>query len=310
MLLKDRFDLPVTCTAAAAAQDYVTGVDLLLSAWPGAETLLDRALAADPDFALAHIARARLLQLQARMPEAKAAAADARSRADRVTARERRHIEAIALSINGSAGEALAMVDAHVAEHPRDALPLSLALGVFGLLGFSGRRDHHEAQLALLEELTPSWDDDWWFLGYLGWAYIETGQVAKGTRLVELSLAGNLRNAHAAHQRVHGFFEAGDANGGAGFIEPWVKGYDWSGPLHFHLSWHLALFELARGNPERARSLYLENIRPSVAQAAPMLVLADAASFLWRWRFYGAARPLDQEWDEVAAHARRHFPRA
>ena len=101
MPLKDRFDLPVTCTAAAAAQDYVTGVDLLLSAWPGAEALLDRALAADPDFALAHIARARLLQLRARMAEAKASAARAQSLADRVSARERRHIEAVALSING-----------------------------------------------------------------------------------------------------------------------------------------------------------------------------------------------------------------
>jgi len=88
------------------------------------------------------------------MPEAKAAAADAGSRAARVTARERRHIEAT-LAINGAAGEALAMVRAHAAEYPGDALPLSLALGVFGLLGFSGRRDHHEAQLALLEELAP-----------------------------------------------------------------------------------------------------------------------------------------------------------
>jgi hypothetical protein len=87
-MLTDRFDLPVTC-AAAAVDDYVAAVDLLLSAWPGADALLDRALAADPDFALAHIARARLLQLQARMAEAQAAAADARSRADRVTARER-----------------------------------------------------------------------------------------------------------------------------------------------------------------------------------------------------------------------------
>ena len=41
-----------------------------------------------------------------------------------------------------------------------------------------------------------------------------------------------------------------------------------------------------------------------------MLVLADSASFLWRWRVYGAAAPLDQEWPEVAAHAHRHFPRA
>jgi hypothetical protein len=310
MPLKDRFDLPVTCAAAAAVDDYVAAVDLLLSAWPGSEAWLDRALAADPDFALAHIARARLLQLQARMPEAKAAAARAQSLADRVTARERRHIEAITLSINGAAGDALATVRAHAAEFPRDALPLSLALGVFGLLGFSGRRDHHEAQLALLKELAPHWGEDWWFLGYLGWAYIETGEVAKGTELVERSLAGNLRNAHAAHQRVHGFFESGDANGGAGFIENWLPGYDRIGHLHCHLSWHLALFELARSNAERARAIYLDNIRPSVAQAAPMLILADSSSFLWRWRFYELGPSLDQEWAQVAAHARRNFPHA
>jgi tetratricopeptide (TPR) repeat protein len=310
MAVTDRFDLPVTCAAAAAVDDYVAAVDLLLSAWPGSEARLDRALAADPDFALAHIARARLLQLQARMPEAKAAAARAQSLADRVTARERRHIEAITLSINGAAGDALATVRAHAAEFPRDALPLSLALGVFGLLGFSGRRDHHEAQLALLKELAPHWGEDWWFLGYLGWAYIETGEIAKGTELVERSLAGNLRNAHAAHQRVHGFFESGDANGGAGFIENWLPGYDRIGHLHCHLSWHLALFELARSNAERARAIYLDNIRPSVAQAAPMLILADSSSFLWRWQFYDLGPSLDQEWAEVAAHAQRHFPQA
>ena len=308
--LKDRFDLPLTTSSAAAATDYISAVDLLLSAWPRTEVLLDRALAADPDFALAHIARSRLLQLQARMPEAKEAAMRARSLAHRLTARERRHVEAIGLSIDGAAGGALAVVREHVAEYPRDALPLSLALGVFGLLGFSGRRDHHEAQPALLEELAPHWGDDRWFLGYLGWAYIETGQVAKGTELVERSLAGNLRNAHAAHQRVHGFFETGDAAGGAGFVENWLQGYDRAGHLHCHLSWHLALFELARGNAERARAVYLDSIRPSVAQAAPMLVLADAASFLWRWRFYDMGPTLDQEWAEVAAHARRHFPHA
>jgi len=243
------------------------------------------------------------------MPEAKAAAADAGSRAARVTARERRHIEAT-LAINGAAGEALAMVRAHAAEYPGDALPLSLALGVFGLLGFSGRRDHHEAQLALLEELAPNWGDDWWFVGYLGWGYIETGEVAKGTELVEPSLARNQRNAHAAHRRAHGFFESGDVSGGAGFIENWLRDYDRTGPLHCHLSWHLALFELARGDAARAQAIYLDNIRPSVALAAPMLVLADSASFLWRWRFYDVAPSLDQAWAEVAAHARRHFPHA
>jgi hypothetical protein len=310
MALKDRFDLPVTCAAPAAVEDYTAAVDLLLSANFGAEDLLERAIGADLDFALAHIARARLLQLRARIPEATDAAARAKSLCDHVTPRERHHIDTIALAVNGAASEALAMVRAHAAEYPRDALPLSLALGVFGLLGFSGRRDHHEAQLELLEQLAPHWGDDWWFLGYLGWAYIETGEVARGTRLVERSLAGNPRNAHGAHQRVHGFFEAGDVTGGAEFLNSWLPGYDRSGHLHCHLSWHSALFELARGDSERARAIYLDNIRPSVAQAVPMLVLADSASFLWRWRFYETLPSLEAEWAEVAAHARRHFPRA
>jgi hypothetical protein len=127
---------------------------------------------------------------------------------------------------------------------------------------------------------------------------------------VKLSLAGNPRNAHAAHQRVHGFFESGDAAGGAAFLEAWLPDYDRAGQLHCHLSWHLALFELARGNSDHARAIYLDSIRPSVAQSAPMLSLADSASFLWRWWLYAVTPPLAAEWDEVAAHARRHFPRA
>ena len=310
MPLKDRFDLPVTCAAPAAVEDYTVAVDLLLSANVGAEDLLERAIGADPDFALVHIARARLLQLRARIPEARDAAARAKSLCHRVTPRERRHIETIALVVSGAASEALTMVRAHAAEYPRDALPLSLALGVFGLLGFSGRRDHHKEQRVLLEELAPHWPEDWWFLGYLGWAQIETGAVAAGTRLVERSLALNPRNAHAAHQRAHGFFEAGDVEGGAAFVGDWLPDYERAGQLHCHLSWHLALFELARGNTERAMAVYRDAIRPTQALSAPMLSLADSASFLWRWRIYGENPPLDGEWAEVAAHTRRHFPRA
>jgi hypothetical protein len=310
MPFTDRFGLPFGCAGAAAAAAYVEAIDLLLAAWPGAEAALDRALAADPEFALAQIARARLLQQQARIPEAKAAAARAQALSQTLSRRERSHIAIIVRAIDGEAAGAMAALREHLADWPRDALPLSLALGVFGLFGFSGRRDHHDAQLALLEELAPRWDEDWWFLGYLGWAYIETGAVARGTALVERSLALRPQNAHGAHQRAHGYFEAGDAAGGARFLAEWLSGYDRSGYLHCHLSWHLALCALAEGDTARAHALYRDAIRPSVAQTAPMLSLADAASLLWRWRLYGAAPALDREWAEVAAHAHRHFPRA
>jgi tetratricopeptide (TPR) repeat protein len=309
MPLEDRFGLALSTQHEQAAADYRAAVDLLLSANAGAEALFDRALAADPDFALAHIAKARLCQVQARIPEAKAEAAAARALAGRVSAREARHIETIGLAIDGNGPGAMAMLEEHIAEYPRDGLVLSLALGVFGLLGFSGRIDHHEAQLALLASLAPSWGEDWWFLTYLGWARIELGDNARGAAEVERALQGNPRNAFAAHARAHGYFEAGDPERGAAFIEAWLPGYARESQLHCHLSWHLALFELARGNAERVRVLYDGAIRPAVSHAPPLFNLADSASLLWRWQIYEADGAPDG-WDEVAAHARRHFPQA
>jgi tetratricopeptide (TPR) repeat protein len=310
MPLEDRFGLPLSTTSEAAVENYIAGLDLLMSANAGAEARLDAALAADPDFALAHIAKARLCQVQARIPEAKAAAVEARARATRVSGREARHIETIAQAVDGAGPRAMALLEEHVAEYPRDALVLSLALGVFGLLGFSGRLDHHEAQLTLLERLAPRWDDDWWFLAYLGWARIELGDIARGAAEVERALQGNPRNAFAAHARTHGYFEAGEPDAGAAFIESWLPGYDRRSQLHCHLSWHLALFELARGNTKRARELYADAIRPAVSQAPPLFNLADAASFLWRWQIYHAGPPLAGAWLEVAAHAHQYFPSA
>ena len=309
MPLEDRFGLPLSTTSDAAATDYIAAVDLMLSANAGAEALFDRALAVDPDFALAHIARARLCQVQARIPEAKTAAAVARGLAGRVTPREARHIETVALVIDGNGPQAMALLEEHIAEYPRDGLVLGLALGVFGLLGFSGRIDHHEAQLALLESLARHWGEDWWFLTYLGWARIELGDIARGAAEVERALDGNPRNAFAAHARAHGYYEAGDAEHGAAFVASWLPGYARESQLHCHISWHLALFELAHGNAERARELYADAIRPAVSHAPPLFNLADATSFLWRWQIYEAGAPLDG-WAEAATLARQYFSQA
>jgi tetratricopeptide (TPR) repeat protein len=309
MPLEDRFGLALSTKNEAAVSDYVAAVDLMLSANAGAEALFDRALAADPDFALARIAKARLYQVQARIPDAKTEAAAARALGHQVSSREGRHIEIMALAIDGNGPQAMALLQEHLADYPHDGLALSLALGVFGLLGFSGRVDHHEAQLALLESLAPQWGEDWWFLTYLGWARIELGDIARGAEEVERALVGNPRNAFASHARAHGYFEAGDAEQGAAFIEKWLPDYDRAGQLHGHLSWHLALFELARGNADRARALYADAVRPAVSAAPPLFSLADAASFLWRWQIYELGDDLGG-WPEVEAHVRQYFPQA
>ena len=60
---RDRYDLPLTTGSDRAAAHYRDGVDCMLSAWHGAEDAFDKAIAEDPTFALAHIGRARLHQL-------------------------------------------------------------------------------------------------------------------------------------------------------------------------------------------------------------------------------------------------------
>src|SRR5262249_7836719 len=150
-MASDRFGYPVTTASEEAAKHYGRAVDCMLSANFGAADALDAALHADPDFALAHAAKARWLQLYMSMPEAKAEAAAARALRDCLTPREARHVEIIARAVDGGGPQALALLDEHLADYPRDAVPLSLALGVFGLLGFSGRRDHREAELGMLQ---------------------------------------------------------------------------------------------------------------------------------------------------------------
>lgn len=308
-MLKDRFEQPLSSASDDAVAHYVTGLDCLLSANLGAEQALDAALRADPDFALAHIARARALQMAAHGPEAQQAAATARRLAGTCGERERSHIEIVALGVEGRGAEAFAALNAHLVSNPRDALPLSLALGVYGLFGFSGRADHHAAQRDLLERLAPHWDPDWWFLTYLGWSHVETGNCSHGIDLLERALAGNPHNAHAAHARAHGYYETGEAEAGAQFIAAWLPTYDSASPLHCHIAWHLALFALHLGDTERAAAVYNAHIQPSVSQAVPMFTLIDNAAFLWRAQIYG--QPSAPAADRATAeYARQHFPDA
>ena len=65
---------------------------------------------------------------------------------------------------------------------------------------------------------------------------------------------------------------------GVEFLTEWLCGYDPAAQLHCHLNWHLALFELDLGDPERALARYEPAMRPAVAQCAPMATLAGSAT--------------------------------
>ena len=61
-MLQDRYGQSLSTTSTAARDAYIDGCDRLLSADAGTEAAFRAAIAADPDFAMAHVALARTLE--------------------------------------------------------------------------------------------------------------------------------------------------------------------------------------------------------------------------------------------------------
>ena len=290
-MFKDRFDQPVSAASAQAVERNDDAVDLIFALQPGAEALVDEALAADADFALAHCTKARALLQNGDGRGARRWAKRAQELAAPLSERERSHAEIVCRAIHGESATALRMVREHAAAWPRDAVPFSFALGVYGLLGFGGFEDFEAQQVALLESVAPAWgDEDWWFLAARGWALVEVGDAERGIAMLERALDRNAANANAVHGRAHGYYEQGAAAEGDAFIAAWLPGYSRKAVLHGHLAWHRALFALQSGDVEQAICIYEDAVAPDASEALPMFTMIDSASFLFRCVLHGHAR--------------------
>ncbi|UFN51623.1 tetratricopeptide repeat protein (plasmid) [Roseomonas sp. OT10] len=307
----DSRGLPISTTSDRAAERYREGVDLMLSTWPGAAEALDEAIAADPDFALAHAARARTHAMRSESAKARAVAATAVKRvARRGTERERSHVHIIALAVNGRSAEALEQVRMHADTWPRDIVILSLPLGAFGLLAFSGQADHDQARVDLCERHASHFAaDDWWFLTYRGWSHAENGNVAYGRDLTQRGFDLRPNNANAAHALSHAMYEGGANDEADRLIQAWLPTYPRSGILHGHIAWHSALAALEHGDVERALAIYGEHVQPSVSTGNAVNVVSDTASFLWRLQAYGHRVP-EGLWQAASTYATPAFPGA
>jgi len=307
---QDRYGLSLSTVSSEAAEAYRGGIDLMLSSWPGAAEAFERAIAADPDFALAQIARARLHSFYQQGDAARQRAAIARDRVlRRGNAREQSHVEALALAVEGKSAAALACVLTHLDNWPRDAAVLSLPLGAFGLLAFSGRADHNQARQDLCERYAADYGDDWWFLANHGWAMTENNQVVKGRAMTERAFAMRRDNAYAVHALLHAMFEEGSVADADALITQWIGGYDRSGILYGHIRWHQALGALDQGDAAAALAIYTDVLQPSVNAAPPLNVISDGAALLWRLAAAGHS-VAPTLWADAEAYARRYFPKA
>ena len=307
-MLTDRYGLPLSTASATARDAYVEGVDLLLTVYPGAAAAFERAIAADPAFALAHVGKGRAAQLAGKLEAMRECLATATSLGEGSTARELSHIEVFRRLFAGQAVAALAAIRSHVQTWPRDALVLSLAANQGGLIGMSGLSGREQDLMDFLDGLAPHYGEDWWFEAHHGMALSEIGRHEEARPRIEHSLAQYRRNAYGAHAFAHLCYETGEQDEGIAFLRDWLPFYDRGGGLFGHLNWHLGLFELHAGNLEGGLRLYNDAFCADDHRGAIHQKLSDSAAFLWRSELAGHPRD-PARWAKLKDYAREKLPR-
>ena len=297
MSVTDRYGLPLT-TNALAAERHAQGIERLQSQNAGVEQALRSAVEADPHFALGWADLAFMQAYQRQVATARETVKSAQAALNGSTDRERQHVDLVASFVNRPLTETWALVQAHLADYPRDSLIVQMGVMIHSGIGWLDRRDRH---LAYIEALAPAYGEDWWFLSARAFANHETMHLDQAREFAERSLDLYPRNANAAHSEAHVFFESGDHRSGAGFLGPWLSDYERAAPFYSHVSWHLALFELLQGREQRALEIFERAVSPKIARQRT--TLEDSASLLWRYQLYGCAdRALP--WAEVCDLAR------
>ena len=296
--LQSRNGLTLTTNSPAAADLYQEGLDLVLSQNYGPDAKLEAALEVDEGFAMAHVVQAYVLHLQTNVPAARASAEKAVELSAGCSREEQQIARIVHSFTHGKGTEAIGLVNEHLDEFPTDTLAMRVAqrlymLGCFG----AGVPDFPNHLMAMMRKVAPANGDDWAFLGQYAFAHHETNQPEKAMDLATRSLEGNPQNAVASHSVTHSYFEQGDAANGGRWLGDWLDGWDRRASYNTHLSWHLALFELAQGKYRQALDLYETHIRPGV-QARNLANLQDAASLMWRLQIYSGEEP-GKPWDEV-----------
>jgi tetratricopeptide (TPR) repeat protein len=307
-MLRDRYDLVLTTASAAARDAYVQASGLAMTFYPGAAEAYDRAIAADPGFALAHAGKAHVLMRQGDVEAARAALAVAKDLASDVSEREASHIEFFDLVFAGRTEAAIAALYAHLTAWPRDALVVATAANPNGLIGGSGRIGQKHQIAALMDSLAPHYGDDFWFVSYHAMALSEDGQLAAARAKIERSVAANPNNAHGAHGFAHICYESGDLDAARSYLSSWLATYPREGFFYGHLSWHLSLFEIQAGNWTEALRLYHDALALDRHSGGPQQKISDGAAFLWRSELAGHPRDA-AAWRALHRYANSSLPR-
>ena len=125
-------------------------------------------------------------------------------------------------------------------------------------------------------------------LGLRGMGAQERGELDAAEQFAARALELDPAGSPGAHPMAHVYFERGDHEAGAAWIEEWLPTTDQAADFTTHLYWHAALHRLALGDIDQVLSIYTDRLCDEALRA-----LADRTSMLWRLQLHGLVSPCE-----------------
>ncbi|MEO3415768.1 tetratricopeptide repeat protein [Roseovarius sp. CAU 1744] len=302
--MKDRLHSQDTSGANEAAVVHFDAAVRAFNIYRGDPVaLVDQAIEAAPEFAMAHILKAYLFGL-ATEPEA---ATEARSILEMTkplakTETELSHLAALEALLDNNWTEAATRLDRHNMEFPHDIVGLQAGhLMDFYRANARNLRDRIARVLPTWSEDQPGYAN---LLGMYAFGLEEAGDYARAEAIGREAVERDPLDCWAHHAVAHVLEMQGRAEEGTRWMAS--RESHWSGDDNFfkvHNWWHNALYHLDLGHAETVMQLYDARIRVDESEVA--LDLVDASALLWRLHMEG--HDVGDRWAEVArcwdAHA-------
>jgi hypothetical protein len=201
------------------------------------------------------------------------------------TAREHAHASAITAWSDGDWGGAARRLDDLLVEWPTDVLAL-----MFGhqLDFFTGdATELRDRPLRTLRELDPEHRHAPFVRGMAAFGLEETGHYGEAMEAGRAAVAANPDDVWAIHAVVHTFEMQGRIDEGIAFLRSDETRWESGNLFTVHNWWHLALYELEAGRPERVLAIYDAEVHHAGSLGVPIEIV-DASALLWRLRLEDA----------------------
>ncbi len=296
MRVTDKQGNRLTGANAEAAAFYAEAVEAYQLYRGDPVALADQAIAAAPEFVMAHILKAYLFAL-ATEPEAAAGAAAIVDGVSRLPMNEceASHLGVINCVLAGDWTAAAHLLDLHNMRYPHDVVALQAGhLIDFFRANARNLRDRLARVLPLWSKDMPGYSV---LLGMYSFGLEESGDYALAEDVGREALGLEPLDCWAHHAVAHVMEMQGRPDDGLAWMN--TREPHWSAEdnlFKVHNWWHKAVYCLDLGKDKEALSLYDGPIRETKSAVAVDLV--DASSLLWRISLAGY--DVGQRWTELS----------